>query len=878
MQSSLLKTKLYVPTLRTNNIERLELVNILEEGLDEGRRLFLISAPAGYGKTTIVTEWIKRVSLKVCWFSLDGGDNEPQRFFWYLLAALQSNNPKLGMGVADLLNSPQLPEPEALVTLMINDISSVDEGFMIVLDDYHLIKNQYIHKAIEFLIDNSPVNLSSIIITREDPPFPLGRWRVRNHLTELRIDDLRFSETEFAKFFAQTIHFNLTENQIAQLRARTEGWAAGMQLAAISMQGRGEEDVIKFIDKFNGSNRYVIDYLFEEVLKLQKNEIRKFLCQTSILGRLSASLCQFLTGNPDSKEILFNLEQANIFLIPLDDQRRWYRYHHLFADFLQTELSEEEEIILHQKAAQWFEENFYPHEAIEHYFKANDINNANRLIKSEMTDTLLRGKFFTLLGWLDTLGDQMVSKDGALCSIKACAHFLIAQVQQTLSYVNLFHEIKDADNLSIGRIKVLEAWLANIREEPQTINLARGAIELIGNDDLGLKVFALVALAQAQRSLGNLSESSKAFREALQISTNLGYTLSISTVLMDLVYNIYIQGKLQEAVQICLDTLNGKKTGDKILITAGILNLPLGVFYYEANELEKSEKSAIEGIEASKKLALNKLFGGDGERTLAKVWYLQGRKEEALALLRDSVINAKTAGLPIVVLRFEAVMADLYLKMGELTWVEDWITSSGLSLEGEVTSLKEQPYMIYTRLLLEKQLWSEAKALLGKLENFSRIGQRNGRLINILVLKAKLLKCTGQISEAQQCLKEALKLAEPHNYRRSFLDEGESILELLKTLKIDPSTFISGLINDFQREFEIKHRPLTALPLVEPLSEREIEVLELIVGGLSNGDIAKRLYIGLGTVKWHINHIYGKLMVKSRTQAINKARELGIIK
>lgn len=837
----------------------------------------MVSAPAGYGKTTLITEWLRTLDREYAWLSMDAGDNNPQRFFTYLVAALQTIDKEFGQVVGNLIRSPQLPDPETIATLLINQI--IDEGkpIVLVLDDYHLITNEYLNRTLEFIIENSSDIFHIVIATRHDPVLPLGRWRGRNQLTELRIDDLRFTDQEVEAFFAQTMQLSLKESHIYTLKNRTEGWIAGLQLAALSLRDRKEQGINEFIEKFSGSHRYVIDYLFEEVLRLQKVEVKDFLCSTAVLGRMCASLCDELTGRNDSKNILISLEQTNLFLIPLDEKRHWYRYHHLFADFLRTELEKDQETSLHQKASQWFEYNGYKNEAIEHSLAAGDVDNAVRQIKEQTNSSLINGELYTLIGWLDSLPEDLVRNDSKLCSYKACAHFLVAQIDKALYYINAFRQLKQVDRLNDGRVKALEAWFANIQEDKRTIELAMEAIDLMADEDFGFKVFALVALAQAQRSIGNLDESNETFIEALNISIDKSYSLSVCTVSMDLVYNYSIQGNLQKAIQLCLDIIGGKFTGNKRLPEAGVLNIPLSFFYYETNQLKLAEETVHKAIDACRRMAMSKIFGGEAERTLARIRYLQGYPEEALTILQDGLEAAKASGLPIVALRFEAIQADLMLRMGKIDWVEEWIKRSGLSLEGEMTSLKEQSYLVYVRFLLSQKHWTEAHALLAKLEEFSR-NQRKGRLISILVLKAILKNAIGDIDDGRKNLEEAVSIAAPQNFRRSFLEEGEQVLHMLPLVRDIAPEFVADLIEDFH--LELGHgapKRQTVSGLIEPLSEREIEVMRLVAKGLSNADIARKLYISLGTVKWHMNHILAKLGVKNRTQAMNKAKEFEII-
>ncbi len=880
MSNPILMTKLYLPASRPNTVSRSLLVRRISEGMEHGGKLTLVSAPAGYGKTTLLAEWLKTVNHECAWVSLDPGDNDPKRFLTYLITSLKTLSEEFFQEVSSLIESPRLPSPEVVATLLLNHLLHSGSLSVLVLDDYHVITNDYLHRTLEFMIENCPPSFHIVIVSRLDPPLPLGKWRVRSLLTEIRIDDLRFSDQEVAAFFSHTMQLDLKTAHIISLKTRTEGWIAGLQLAALSLRGREEQGIEEFINKFSGSHKFVIDYLFDEVFNQQADEIKEFLCNTAILNRMCADLCDDLSDRKDSKKILLNLEQRNLFLIPLDEERQWYRYHHLFADFLRTEIDEKQAAALHQKASKWYECNGYKTEATEHSLAAGDVEKAVQLIKAQTSQSIVRGDLYALIRWLDRLGDHFVREDGELCSTKACALFLLARIEDAYSYINDFKQIKNVDRLSQGRVKTLEAWLANIREDKMTMALAGEAIELMADQDPGLKVFALVALAQSLRSRGYLDKSTSAFREALSISRQFNYTLPLCTVTMDLVYNYYIQGDLQHAIHLCLDMLAGRETGDRPLPAAGILNIPLAVFYLESNQIKLAEESVLRGIEAGRRLAINDIFGGDGERTLSKIRFLQGHREDAIALIQKALDRSRSAGLPIVTLRYETVLADFKLAMDDIQWVEDWMLRNGLSLEGEITSLTEHSYLVCIRFLLAKQLWQEAGALLKKLEDFCRKGMRQGRLINILVLQAILNDLSGNSEGAKNKLRAAVGIAAPQNYRRSFLQEGKHILRMLPLVQDTAPDFVASLIADFRSELNLNdttHVINPASGLAEPLSERELEVLGLIAAGLSNTDISGKLYISLGTVKWHANHIYAKLGVKNRTQAVNKAKELKII-
>ncbi|MBN1978105.1 MAG: hypothetical protein JW918_11980 [Anaerolineae bacterium] len=464
MPTPLLTTKLYIPPPRPDLVPRLRLVERLDDGLRLGHRLTLIAAPAGFGKTTLATEWIHTLEahrdapLQVAWLSLDEGDNDPARFFTYLIAALRQLDTGVCQATQSLLGSPQMPPTESLATTLVNDIAAIPSPFVLVLDDYQLIHNALIHDALAFLLDHQPPHMHLLVATRTDPPLSLPRLRVRGHVTEVRADDLRFTEEEAATFLNRALRLELDAEDIAALEARTEGWIAGLQLAALSMQGKG--DVDSFIEAFSGSNRHVIDYLAEEVLAQQQEKIRDFLHQTSILERFCAPLCDVVReGSADSSAILEHLEHQNLFLVPLDDRREWYRYHRLFADFLRTELAREQSATLHLRAARWFEAHDLLPEAVNHALAhavaTGDTDEAVRIVTLAGSRALSEGALATLLGWLDALPDEVVRASGWLTSFKAWCLLMTGQSEMAISYIQSAEATLEHGGSSVDRGRVL---------------------------------------------------------------------------------------------------------------------------------------------------------------------------------------------------------------------------------------------------------------------------------------------------------------------------------------------------------------------------------------------------------------------------------------
>jgi len=888
MERAMLSTKLFVPVTRKNSVHRTRLVSKLEAGAEQCGKLAFVCAPAGYGKTSLITNWLKTSLRSFVWLSLDGKDNDPQFFCSYLVAALQKMDGSIGQGVKKMLESSLYPDPETVFTLLINDISAASLPFVIVLDDYHLITNDYIHCCVKFLIENSPPLLHMVIITRQDPPFTLSKWRVRNQITEIRHDDLRFTDEEATKFFHNTMELNLSASQIACLNHKAEGWAAGLQLAALSIKGQERQRIEDFIHLFDGDNKYVVDYFFEEILQSQEEEIKQFLQKTAILSRFCAPLCDVLTGG-GSEGILRRLEEADLFLIPLDDERKWYRFHHLFAEYLHTEINAGEEAILHRNASEWLQKNGFQTEAIDHALAGKDTDNAVRLIREQLADSVLSGEVYNFIHWLDVLSDMVVCSDAQLCSYKAFAHFLIAEMEKASFYVNALKTAPRADPPGIGRIRVVESWLANFCDDRAAVQLAENALTMIGDKDPFMRLFSLISLAHAQRKIGNLDESTKAFQEALSSCSDRFFPLPYCSITMDLAFNYYFQGHLQEAIRLCLDILNSGSVLDPNSLPAiEILNIPLAYFYLEADELALAKECVTKGAEAFNKLSVIKLFGGDAERVLAKIMFIQGRKADSIKLLSKCLEDAIAAGLPATVVRFRASLAEIQFRCGNIVWVENWIRESKLTPDGEINSSRETFYLVYARLLISQEKWEDAKVLLRNLEVFSRKGQKKSSLIIVLLLKALLWNELESIPNVIEALAEAVELAAVQNYRRSFLNEGKKLICLLPLVKERAPDFVDSLIKDCEASAglvsSVKKSKYANAPLIENnsylyehLSDRELELLGLVSSGLSNGQIAAKLYISVGTVKWHMNHILAKLNAKNRTQAVNRALQLKLI-
>ena len=888
MDKMILSTKLSAPGERRNLVHRSRLLNKLELGSSQYNKLALITAPAGYGKSTLVANWIKTSDRIYTWLTLDNRDNDPQTFFHYLFTAIQGIKKNIGQDSKNIAEMDQISDPDTMATLLLNEVNTINLPCAIILDDYHLIKSNFVHQVIEFMIDNSPFFMLTIILTRHTPPFPLAGWRSKNYLTEIKSSDLEFSVTETEAFFLDTMDLKLSATQISSLRARTEGWVTGLQLAALSIRGQKEINLDEYIGSFAGSTKYLTDFFFEEVFNAQKDDIKSFLCKTSILSRLCASLCNEITERTDSQTLLSQLNDASLFLAPIDDICLWYRYHHLFAEFLYSELNPGEKYSLHQKAAKWMENHGYIREAIDHALAGKDAETAIKLISGELNSCVLNGELYTLISWLDSLSDAIVCNDAQFCAYKACAHFMIAEIDKANYYVNAYKSISESDHLNNGRIKGVQSWLADFRDSEDSMSLAVEALKLIDDKDPSMRLLTLIALSHAQRNKGLINESTNTLEIALDICVKFNYAIPYCSVSMDLAYNYYIKGNLKRAIAFCIKILNGKNNLNiDDLPALGIIYIPLGYFYLESNALNLAEECTVKGIEAANIYPSKILIISNAKITLAKIRFIQGKVEAAIEILHQSIAEIRASDLQIDELRLSAVLADMMLKTNNILLAKEWFENNELSLYGDINSVKEIPYMVVARLLISQKRWEDAHILLDKMELYSRKGHRNGRLIVILILKALLFSSQNLMKDTKMVLSEAVNLASIENYRRSFLDEGEKLINLLPLVEECAPDFIHNLIDDYKKEIPISHyiksrilvtdQGLNNAILYERLSEREVEVLNLIARGLSNVDIAECLFISIGTVKWHINQIFSKLNVKNRTQATLRAHELKII-
>jgi len=900
MSGDLLQTKLYVPRIRPSLIPRPHLIAKLNQGIQQECKLTLISAPAGFGKTTLITEWIANCERPFTWLSLDERDSDLTRFLQYLIAALQTLESSVGAKALALLKSAQPPATESILTNLLNDITAVPQEFALVLDDYHLVDAAPIDQTLTFLLDHLPPQLHLVITTREDPPLPLPCLRVRGQLSEIRASDLRFTVEETAVFLNNVTGLDLSAAEITALEKRTEGWVAGLQLAALSMQGRA--DVHGFVAAFSGDDRYIVDYLVDEVLQRQPEQIRRFLLQTSILDRLNGSLCDAVTDQQENGVLLETLERGNLFVIPLDNKRHWYRYHHLFADVLHAHLLKEtpEEIaVLHQRASAWHEQHGSTAVAVHHAFAAEDFPRAARIIELTWAEMDRSRQSVEWLSWANKLPPELLQTRPVLCLGMAWASLDTGQLEAAESWLSAAEHCLETDaDLVIAdeeEFRYLPGSIAAARtyhalavgDMPATVDYARQALDLLPESEHLRRGTPGALLGLAYWAEGKLTAAQQAFAEAMTSYQKAGNILFVITGAYVLADMQLAQGQLRQAEKTLHQALQlAQENGDPVMRGAADLHTGLTELYLEQNNLAAVKEQLGRSHELGEEAALPR-WRFRWYVAQAKVNAAEGNLEEALTALDEAERYYVRGPVPDV-RSLAALKTRVWLKLGRLTDAQHWANAQGLSVDDDLSYLREFDHITLARLRLaqfrqddSESSLAEGMALLARLLETAVTGQRTGSVLEILVLQALAFAANGDTPSALASLKQALTQAEPEGYVRLFVGEGLPMAELLETAvsqEISPS-YINKLLAAFAADNSELSRPHVSpsQPLVEPLSERELEVLQLVAQGLSNREIAERLFLALPTVKGHNRNIYSKLNVARRTEAVARARELGIL-
>lgn len=874
MTSTILTTKTFIPSPRPSFVLRRRLLEQLDGALT--RPLTLISAPAGYGKTTLLSIWVNENDLPCGWLSLDVEDNDHSLFLNYLINTLGSIAPQAGQVSLSMLQSPQLATIESILTALINDLSTIPNDIFIVLDDYHLIDDRDVHTALTYLLDHLPSQVHFIISSRSDPPLPLSRLRARDQLVEIRQSDLRMTSEEASAFLQQSMGLDISVEQVNALEQRTEGWVAGLQFAALSM--RSKEDIDAFINEFSGSHRFVIDYLADEVLAQLPEELRAFMRQIAILDRFTVPLCNTVTGRDDSATILRQVDESNLFLIPLDDQRQWYRFHQLFSDYLRTDLNREDLPLLHTKASQWFMFHGFASEAVKHALASGDLDQAVYTISQAAPSAMEQAAFVSLTRWLDALPDEIIRQSAELPLYKSFLLFFTQTYQQAFSYAQAAQENlpPDAPSQLRGQLLSLQAQLALCQDELEDgIKYARDALEFLDEDDSFFRNLTLNVLGQILEMKGDVISASDIYRQGFISGYQTNERIGTLVVFTNLVFSLNELGRRIEAVALCEqvdadigeETLSGRSLSDVICLSWSLLS-------YEADQLVTAREQAQRALDA---LSHTGIVQGVSwaQYILARVHLVNGEWDEFTHLTRAGFQHASRTGTGETHgAWFAALDAQASLQRGDLAAAERWAEQMRYTPEDKPHHWIEWAYFTYVRLLLAQKRFQDAHILLSTMDASARNAKRLRKLITIDLLSAQTGLAIGEEEQAIQRLESAVKLASPQDYRRAFLDENQDILDLLPEVRHVAPLFVDKLLQVSQ----VERKPTTQPDaLIEPLSERELEILRLVARGLSNREIAEALYVTLGTVKKHLNNIFSKLYVKSRTQAVLRGREQNLL-
>ncbi len=882
----MLLTKLHTPSTGKNFVHRPHLYEKLNEGLN--RKLILVSAPAGFGKTSLISDWISQHKIAKAWISLDKGDNDPVGFVSYLVTGIQGIHKEFGHAALDLLKSPNKSTTESIASLLINDLAEIDKDILLVLDDFHLISNSEIMLFLSFFLEHIPENIHLVISTRSDPVLPMARLRSQNQLIEFRSRELSFSAKDISILFNKKLKIKLSEEDIYALETKTEGWIAGLQLAALSMQGT--EEAASFIKAFAGNNRYIMDYLIEEVLSVQQDGIEDFLLKTSVLEQLSASLCNSVLVRNDSQLVIEQLENRNMFMIPLDEKRNWYRYHHLFADLLKQRLFLKDKKVveeIHVRASNWFEEQNMIDQAVDHSLEVRDFERSIALLDQRIEGLWENGNHSAIISYGNQLPDDVIKQDPIFCLYYAWILIADGQTEKAEPFLISAEEItkKKFRKILAGKIAVAMAWLYSHKEYSDKIfEYCKTAMESLGEDDPLWISWAWFSYGVAYFSNGELAESSQAFSKALEFGKKSGNIFLMSTIVIRLAENEQQLGRYKSAYKTCTDLLDlmNKKGYAQIARDEWAfapLYLIMGTTLFAWADLD--------GAYDSMKTAYN--LGKNSKDVFLKVFILMfysyllnlrgDPRANELVYELEELLSQNT--VPPFLHSMYVGWKIYFLQLtNEIEKAQEVFQENGYRLGIKIIHANEAAYLSYASILLDEGRLDEVESLLSELRALAEAGKRVERLIDIYILYSIYYKLVGNRESAISYLMQAMEMAGEENIITYFISRRAKIEDLLQEIyriQATKETRIPGeLIDNLQLAFKKREQFLKQREEGE-LSTRELDTLKLMAEGLMNQEVADKLFISLNTVKTHVRNIYLKLEVENRSQAIEKARKAGIL-